>query len=370
MWRALVQILQLESSAHWLDRLLPKQDLQAVLRQHFRTRFSGAERQRIASAAPRVFIAVKHHNWEQAGLVDSWADVAETVPWDWGDRYDQHSADWHAVGKRAFNEELYQRVAAAHAKRPLTHFFSYLSGRWLYPRTIERIGDLGIVTINFSFDDSHRFWGKRREGIWTGIATIARAYDLNITAQDPADVIKYRLSGARALYLPPGGNPSTFADLPKVSKRYFASFVGQCYGVRREYIDYLRKHGIDVHTWGMGWPEGPVSHPEMLEIYAASHVILGFGFVGSSRRRTAVKGRDFEIPLTGTAYADLFEEGREILFYKTPQDACRLLAQMTGAEYQLAHIGSQGKARALREHTWSRRWEHLLNKIGEALAPP
>ncbi|RMG32760.1 MAG: hypothetical protein D6720_12715, partial [Gammaproteobacteria bacterium] len=230
MRRALVQLLRLESSARWLGPLLPEQAIEDELKRHFAQRFTPEQRLRLHEQPPRVFVAVKHHNWEQAGLIDSWAEVAETVPWDWGDQYDQHAADWYARGKPAFNEALYRRVAQAHAERPLTHFFGYLSGRWVYPETIRRIGELGIITLNFGFDDSHRFWGKYRDGQWTGNAGIARAFDLNITAQDPADVVKFRLAGARALYLPPGGNPKAFANLPKVDKRYFVSFVGQCYG--------------------------------------------------------------------------------------------------------------------------------------------
>ena len=370
MRRALIQLLRLETSARWLGRLLPEQNLDTVLRRHFAQRFSPEQRQRLREQPPRVFVAVKHHNWEQAGLIDSWAEVAETVPWDWGERYDQHAPDWHEKAKDAFNREVFERVEVAHRERSLTHFFSYLSGRWLYPDTIRRIGELGIITINFSFDDSHRFWGKQRRGLWTGIASIAPAYDLNITAQDPADVAKYRMVGARALYLPPGGNPRAFANPPTVEKRYFVSFVGKCYGVRKEYIDYLRYHGIDVYVRGEGWPEGPVSHEEMLEIYAASHIILGSGFIGNGRHVAAVKGRDFEAPLTGTTYmttynnilSDLFCEGNEILFYRSKDDALRIL---TNSEIvsRIMDIGSAGKKRALRDHTWKSRWHQTLQKI-------
>ena len=373
--RALIQLLRLETSARWLGRLLPEQDLRATLRQHFAQRFTPEQRQRLREQLPRVYVAVKHHNWEQAGLIDSWAEIAETLPWDWGECYDQHAPDWYAKGKPAFNEALYRRVAQAHAERPLTHFFGYLSGHWVYPETIRRIGKLGIVALNFGFDDSHRFWGRHRHGQWTGNAGIARAFDLNLTAQDPADVAKFRLLGARVLYLPPGGNPRAFADLPQVEKRYFVSFIGKCYGIRKRYIDHLRRHGIDVHVRGEGWPEGPVSHEEMLEIYAASHVILGFGFTGNSRRKTAVKGRDFEIPLTGTPYltswnpllAQHFREGEEILYYRDRSDLVRILHQWRDYPETLASIGQAGQRRARAEHDWAQRWHQVLDRLQQSL---
>ena len=375
MRRALIQALQLETTAQWLDRILPAQDLLGVLQAQLQKRFSDIERVRLANSNPRVFVAVKHHNWEQAGLIDSWADVAETVAWDWSDQFDQHAADWHKTQKQAFNRALLKHVTEAHATKPLTHFFSYLSGRWVYPQTVEQIGRLGIITINFSFDDSHRYWGKRRQGLWTGIASIAPAYDLNITAQNPADTAKYRLSGARALYLPPGGNPQAFSNLVATEKRYFASFVGQCYGVRREFVSYLRAAGIEVHTWGKGWPEGSVNQQEMLEIYAASQIILGFGYVGSSRKRTAIKGRDFEIPLTGSAYMTSFnqelgmqfEDSKEILMYRNPAHAVKLLESLRNSPEELTQIGKAGKKKALEKHTWQKRWEHTLSTLRNAL---
>lgn len=369
MHPVLVHILQLETSARWFRPLLTDQNTQDDLRRHFAKRFTPEQRQRLREQPPRVFVAVKHHNWEQAGLIDSWADIAEAVPWDWGDQYDQHASDWYTQGKPAFNEELYQRVAEVHAQKPLTHFFSYLSGRWAYPETIRRIGALGIITLNFGFDDSHRFWGKYRNGQWTGNAGIARAFDLNITAQDPADVVKFRLTGARALYLPPGGNPDAFANLPKIEKRHLVSFVGQCYGVRKDYIDYLRQHGIDVYVRGEGWPGGSVSHEEMLEIYAASHIILGFGFTGHSRRKTAVKGRDFEIPLTGIPYlttwnpvlAQHFREGKEIMFFRDPDHLLNILRQSAEQIDEFARIGRAGQRRALMQHQWRHRWSQALS---------
>jgi spore maturation protein CgeB len=189
-------------------------------------------------------------------------------------------------------------------------------------------------------------------------------------------VVKFRLAGARALYLPPGGNPEAFANLPKVGKRHFVSFVGQCYGVRKDYIEHLRQHGIDVHVRGQGWPDGPVSHQEMLEIYAASHIILGFGFTGRSRSKTAIKGRDFEIPLTGTAYlttrdpvlSRYFREGEEILFYRNQDDLLKVLRYYAGRTDELARIGQAGQRRALAEHGWNHRWTQTLGLLRRGLS--
>lgn len=369
------KLLRLEKTAWRLEPLLGQWDLGQELARHLEQRLSQARRQEIRNRPPVVFLAVKNVDWEQAGLVDSWQGVAETVHYDWGASHDQHAPDWQSEGKAKFNQELVERIEQAVRERGITHFFSYLSGRWLYPETVDRIAALGVLTINFSFDDSHRFWGKKRGGVWTGVADIASHYDLNLTVQDPRDVLKYRLSGGRALYLPPGGNAEVFGQIPEQEKRYFVSFVGRRYGVRSEYIEFLQKNGIEVHARGAGWPDGPASHEEMLRIYAASRVVLGFGFVGGSSSRTSVKGRDFEIPLTGTAYctshdpvlASQFKEGESILFYRGKEDLLRLLRDLENRQQELEGIGRNGRLLALERHQWSARWSALLDRVGASL---
>ena len=123
--------------------------------------FSAIERLR---EDPSVFIAVKNINWEKTGLVDSWKNLAPYIHWDWGEKYDQNSSDWEETGKPLFNQELLDRIFDAHKNSKINMFFSYLSGRWVYPETIGKIRKEGIFTVNLGFDDYHRFWGRKENG--------------------------------------------------------------------------------------------------------------------------------------------------------------------------------------------------------------
>jgi len=318
---------------------------------------------------PSLFIAVKNVNWEKAGLVDSWENIAPYTHWDWGNDYDQYASDWSVKGKAQFNEELIDRIMDKRKKDGVNLFFSYLSGRWVYPETIKKIGKEGIFTVNLGFDDSQSFWSRKEAGYWSGNAEICRYYDLNLTLQSPRDVSKYSRVGARGEFLFPGGNDKAFYPVKAAKKDIAVSFIGQPYGERGRILDYLKRNRIEIQGFGKGWPSGMISRDEMLNIYSSSLITLGFGYVGNSSKKTGLKGRDFEIPLTGTAYlttynpelAKCFAEGEEILFYRNKQELKNIILRYLKSPERLLEIGRKGRERALKDHLWSDRWEKVLN---------
>lgn len=345
---------------------------QARIRDHL-TRRRAAGELRPLPERPCMFVAVRNVNWERAGLVDSWRPLADVVHYDWGDRYDPAADDWFASGRQAFGEELLQRVRAAHAQQPIDIFFSYLSGRWVDRRVIEQIRDLGILTVNYDYDDSRKFWNARKHGVYTGSAEIAPAFDVCVTAQSSSNVGKYAAIGANPLFLPSGGNEAVF-DIPQDRERDIpVSFIGQNYGERADLIHYVEQHGIEVYKRGLNWPLGPVSQPEMLDIYGRSLITLGFGYIGKTKE-LGLKGRDFEVPMTGCAYlttwnpelADYFEPDREILFYRNKDELVERLSYLAARKDEVRAIGQAGRRRALHEHSWHARWHLLL----EMLATP
>ena len=316
---------------------------------------------------PRIFVAVKNTNWEQAALVDSFRGLADVVHYDWGDKYDQYSLDWHTRRKQEFCLELVSKVVEEHRKGQIDIFFSYLSGRWVFPETIRQIRKLGIITVNFDFDDSYKFWGDREATGLTGSAEIAPAFDICISAQSERNIGKYIAVGANPLFLPSAGNPKVFGSREPLPDRKIAvSFIGQNYGQRGEMVKILRSEGIDVLTRGSGWPEGPVSQEEMLDIYQNSLLTLGFSFIAGTNS-VGLKGRDFEVPMTGAAYlttynaelARYFVPDKEIIFYKSPRELRDKVLYILSNPEEGIKIGLAGRERALRDHTWEKRWLKL-----------
>ncbi len=319
---------------------------------------------------PRIFAAVHHVNWERYGLVDGWSAIADVIHYDWGDALNQYAPDWHQVGKPAFNKELLRRVALAHHEKPIDIFFAYLSGRWVYPETIRTIGKMNLITVNISFDDSMVFWGLQEPSGLSGNAEIAPEFDFCITCQSSEDVLKYDTVGARALFLPPGGNPNAFGPLP-VSRDIPVSFIGQCYGARPHIITWLRNRGIPVQAFGKGWPSGELSFADMTAIYSRSIVNLGFGFI-SNISQTGLKGKDFEVPLMGGLYlttfnhdlANCFTIEEEIDCYKNETELLSKLRFYIEHPNVALRIGAGGRDRCLRDHTWASRFKTILQIVG------
>ena len=327
---------------------------------------------------PVVFVAVHHVNWEQGGLIDPWKEMATVIHYDWGtENFDQSSKDWQSEGKKRFNKRLLEEVKNNHDEERIDIFFSYLSGRWVYPETIKKITDLGIITINISFDDKTQFWGYREQSGLSGISEIAKYFDICITSQSKEDVGKYISSEANPLFLPAAGNPNVFSYMD-LERTIPISFIGQRYGVRPKYINHLRRNGIDVQSYGLGWPSGSISISQMNEIYNRSLINLGFGFIGTTDKITGLKGRDYEIPLAGNLFLtsydssleDLYRIGVEIDCYRDKLDLIQKVRYYLENPDHARKIGEMGRKRCLNDHTWMKRYSELLSIMDkEAILP-
>ncbi len=365
----LIEPVQLLSEADVRRHYLSHDTCVAQIRTMLSERRARGEIPASLPTQPRVFIAVRQVNWELSALVQPWTAVADVVHYDFGKEFDPRDPDWDRRGRPAFGRVLVERVREEHADRSVDIFFSYLSGQWVAREVIREIRDLGIITINCDFDDVYLFWAYHKAGHFTGSAEIAPEFDVCMAAQSEASVGKYAAIGARPLFSPPGGNPAIFGPrAPPVDRPIGVNFIGSRYGRRARTISRLRRSGIPVVVRGKGWPEGSVTQEEMLRIYQNSLVSLGFGYIADTDH-VGLKGRDFEVPLSGSAYlasyspelATCFTEDQEILFYNHEDD---LIAQV---KYYLAHpeaakaIGLAGRERAMREHTWEHRWRAMID---------
>jgi len=119
---------------------------------------------------------------------------------------------------------------------------------------------------------------------------------------------------------------------------------------------------------------GALDDAAMNGLFAHSSVNIGFtrmsGIEGPAVNQ--VKLRDFEVPLAGGFYlveeapdhAELYDIGREIVTWKTPDEL------IDKARYYLAHeserkeIAAAGHRRAQRDHTWEKRFAGLFDRLG------
>ena len=324
----------------------------------------------VPRGALRTLAIFHDYNWERTALLPALAKFGEVVHYDWRDRFDHGKREWRKGLMSAMNRDLLDFARAAHRDRPVHFLFACLSGILVTPETVERLSELGVPIVNLTLNDKEAFVGRVRSGLASGARDICRPFDLCWTSTRDA-VEKYCVEGATPLYLPEGANPGIHRPYEE-EKTIDVSFVGQCYGNRPAVVAALRDAGIRVEAFGPGWPPGPLSTEEMVRTYSRSRINLGFGGVAGHRETYCLKGRDFEVPMSGGLYlteeyeelSRFFEVGKEIVTYRGIDDLIAKIRRLLAYPVEAEAVRAAGRARALREHTWEMRFSKVLGILG------
>ncbi len=268
------------------------------------------------------------------------------------------------------NSAMLEAFHEANRERPVDAVVGYLSGQNTAPETLKSMAQAGAAIFNFSYDDKLDYDELQPGGTIRGPAALAAVVDLNLIS-DPGSRLKYALHGGLAHFHPEAADPSVHRPYD-VPFRYDVTFVGAHYGFRPYFIEHLRRQGINVTAFGRGWPDGAVPLERMVEMYSLSRINLGFGGVGHSRRLMCLKGRDFEVPMSGGLYLTqhnpelelVFDVGREIVTYTDEADCADKIRGLLKDEARAAAIRKAGRERCLRDHTYEARWTKVFELAG------
>ncbi len=316
-------------------------------------------------------IALYHHyNWENEALKPSLEQFGHVRHYDWFDKFNHSSKNWRKSLKAAMNNELIRQVKTWMAEEKADIIFTYVSGELVEPATLHEIRRHGVPLLNLALNDKEHFVGKIRSGRAFGARDICRHFDLNWTSTEDA-LIKYCVEGARPIYLPEAANPQIHKPYD-IEKTIDVSFIGQCYGNRATVISELQNCGIAVKANGIGWPDGPLTTEEMVKMYSRSKINLGFGGVSGLQDTFCLKGRDFEIPMSGGLYLTedhpelglAFRPGEEILTYSGIDDLVYKIKYYLANPAAAETIRKNGLERSLREHTWEMRFAKVFGIMG------
>ncbi len=349
-------------------KALPSYDLQRSLRSKLASRGIHIEE---SSSGIHTLYASHFGNWEMHQIPPALRRYGPLTLYSLPDRGFNHEADSWVRVRHRFDEDLLSFVRQIHEKNKIDVFIGYLNGLQISKSTIEGIGKLGIVTVTFNFDDRLLYRGRRQGRRWTGLPDLAGAYDLCLSNSFDS-LIKYRVDGGLPMFWPPGASPDTYKPLG-LPFSYDVSFIGSKYGARENYIEYLRQHDVNVITFGHGWPNGPVSEPsEMNRIYSQSKINLGFSWVAASRTEMCLKGRDFEVPMSGAVYLTthqpdiekVYNVGSEVVTYHNKKDLLDRIISLLHDPGLCESIRSAARRRAINEHTWEARFAELFRTIG------
>jgi len=264
------------------------------------------------------------------------------------------------------NRQLLQMVEA---EKPDVVFCVLMTYEiWLETLQLIREGS-DAALIHWATDDSWKYEQASR--------FLAPMFDVHATTY-PSAMAKAAKDGLDNVVLSQWAADSSrmAPPLPADQCRYQVSFVGSTYGNRKQWVEELKQRGVDVETFGFGWPNGPVAAEDIAGIMRASQVSLNFGdsgvviVDGKPVRSRQIKARVFEVPGAGgllvTEKAEHLEEyyvpGEEIVIYDDVDDLAEKI------EYLLAHpderdaIAWAGYARTKAEHCYEARFAPLIRQ--------
>lgn len=340
---------------------LPMDDtaiLSDLLRQRFAKR--GLNKKARPKGELNLFLAYRYSNWEDI-LELSLEPFGKVTCLDWGTLELNDSANNTRVSRSQLGAALLRKIGAVHKERPVNAFFGYFSSKNISPEHLRQIAAMGIVVFNLSLDDKIGF---------QNLAEIVSSVDLNLT-NAPSSRVKYWAEGGLSTFWPEAAHPEIHRPYD-LDFEYDVSFVGKKYGWRPRLVNYLRKNGIQVATFGQGWENTALAREEMVKLYSRSRINLGFSGVGHSRKLMCLKGRDFEIPMSGGLYLTqenpelelVYGIGKDILTYRNEKDCLKTIRWILDHPEEAENVRKVGRKKALGEHTWEKRFEYLFRLAG------
>jgi spore maturation protein CgeB len=267
------------------------------------------------------------------------------------------------IGKTKMNRALLESVFRF---APDIVFFVLFSDEISSATLLEIKDNMKIPTINWFTDDHWRFDEFSSK--------YAPFFSYAVTTHKRA-LTKYAQSGIQnVIYSQWACNHFLYRklDLPYI---YDVSFVGQPHGDRQEVIKRIRKAGVNVETFGFGWPRGRVTTYEMVKILNQTRVNLNLS--NDSRGQTnQIKGRDFEIPGCGafmiTGPAEDIEQyyvmNDEIVSYRDVTDLIEKVRYYLAHEDERERIKNKGYQRVIAEHTYVSRFNAIFGQALEQLS--
>ena len=202
---------------------------------------------------------------------------------------------------RAFNDQKIIEKVQHQKKVGLDLVIGQLWAHLVSPETISAIRKLGIPVINVSMDDRLPEHWQSKKGIIQGAAGLAPEVDMVLTTSKET-CSWHALEGSPCIFWPLASSEELFYEKTSVLKEIDVLFIGNNYGVRKKYVDYLIKNDINVECYGRGWKNGYVNAEKNIELSKKAKIILGVGTVGHSSKIFTLKLRDFDAIATGALY--------------------------------------------------------------------
>lgn len=328
------------------------------------------------------------------------------------------AAQGNAERRARFSQHLLETFRAEHARRPFDLFFAYFMDGMVDPSVINAIGAAGVPTCNYSCNNTHQFHlvqeisphfhynlhsekdaGAKFRAIgatplwWPMAANPRYAKPVEVPRDVAVSFVgaNYAIRARHSAHLlengvdvhlyGPGwqwGSSSRWRGNAKRMKKWIEAGLSPSADARRRAAAELAEHDFRRNL-ASRFPRnvhGPVSDDDLIALYSRSQISLGFLEVHDAHNpllplRRHLHLREFEAPMSGALYctgymdelAEMFDIDREVVVYRNSYEL------LDKARYYLAHpaeadaIRNAGRERALRDHTYQRRFEWLFSEL-------
>ncbi len=228
-------------------------------------------------------------------------------------------------------------------------------------QTFKEMSGLGSVVAGWFCDDRVRFDDYSK--------IYAPCLDFSITT-DAFCVPKYRALGCNPILTQWGSTPELFRPRAVTERIYDVSFIGGPHGGRTEYIKFLESKGIKINWFGKD-SSNFLDIPGQNRVISSSKINLNFSGNGRYPHIKQIKTRFFEIPAAGgfllSEYAPHIEQfyvlGKQIATFTSAEELLARIRHYLSHEKVRETIRNAGYRRAIREHTYVRRFSGILDII-------
>lgn len=211
-------------------------------------------------------------------------------------------------------------------------------------------------------------------------------YDLILSCH-PRLVSDFRKMGVASEYFRLGFDPSVLTKLTPSRKTIPVSFVGSLspqHTRRQAWLEGVCRHH-PVEIWGridQSIPEnsvirrryrGSVEGLSMYQLLSDSqvtlnhHVDMAAPYAANMRLYEATGVGTLLITEEAVNLGELFEPGKEVVTYSTPDDCIEKIKYYLGHEQERATIARAGQQRTLRDHTYFQRMQELVTILQKYL---
>jgi spore maturation protein CgeB len=247
---------------------------------------------------------------------------------------------------------------------------------------------MGTIPSSFLNDAKHRV-GARVVGQFaetvTDVMADLSAYDI-ILSSLPNLVDYFTSLGARAAYFRLGFESTILDFFKRPQPRNEVVFIGGLGGVHSgasEVIEHAARFLPALRVWGFG-VDGFAANSPLRQAYQGKPLFgrtmyeeLAASKVSINRHAVSVAGnfannmRLYEVTGVGTALVtdqkanlpDIFEPGREVLTYATPDDLVNQVNLLLNDDDLRADVAAAGQRRTLQDHTFAYRMEELISIV-------